>query len=167
MLTRNTQNPPPNSKVMTRIPKVNYAMYNDSKLRGLLAELGLPTYGNRSLLSTRHKEYVNLHNANIDRPHPQSRTDLIRQLERWDATQQTLSRGEKRKELDGKEWGVKCKDDFADLARQARASAKRRKVEHNVSDDAQQQNVEASNGDTANNMGSSIVMSSQEETVAL
>ena len=154
--------PPPNSRAMTPLPKVNYAMYNDSKLRLLLSELGLSTYGNRSLLSARHKEFVNLHNSNIDRPHPQSRAELLRQLERWDATQQTLSRGEKRKDLDGKEWGIKCKDDFQELARRARETAKRRKVEKEVSKE-QGAVVE---GDGMNGEGPSAVISSQE-TVAL
>jgi len=38
-------------------------------------------------------------------------------------------RGEKRKEVDGKEWAAKWGDDFADLARRARESTKRRKTE--------------------------------------
>jgi len=116
-------------RVLTPIPKVNYAMYNETKLRQLLSDLGLPTYGNKVLLSARHKEYVNLHNANIDRRDPQSQRELLRQLERWDATQQALMRGEKRKEVDGKEWAAKWGDDFADLARRARESTKRRKAE--------------------------------------
>lgn len=111
---------------LTPLPKVNYAMFNEPKLRGLLSELGLPTYGNKSLLSARHKEYVNLHNANIDRRHPQSQRELLRQLERWDATQQTVMRGEKRKDFDGKEWASKWGDDFADLAKRARETAKKR-----------------------------------------
>jgi E3 ubiquitin-protein ligase RAD18 len=137
-------------------------MYNDSKLRSLLSELGLSTYGNRSLLSARHKEFVNLHNSNIDRARPQSRAELLRQLERWDATQQTLSRGEKRKDLDGKEWGIKCKDDFQELARRARESAKRRKVEK---DNSKEQGAVVDGGGM-NGEGPSAVKSSQE-TVAL
>jgi len=126
-------------RALTPLPKVNYTMYNETKLRQLLAELGLPTHGNKVLLSARHKEYVNLHNANIDRRHPQSQRELLRQLERWDATQHVLMRGEKRKELDGNEWASKWGDDFADLARRARDTAKRRKTES--------ENAETSNQD--------------------
>ena len=86
----------------------------------------------------------------------------MRQLERWDATQQTLSRGEKRKDLDGKEWGIKCKDDFQELARRARETAKRRKVEKEVS----KEQGAVVDGDGMNGEGPSAVISSQE-TVAL
>jgi E3 ubiquitin-protein ligase RAD18 len=128
-------------------------MYNETKLRQLLAELGLPIHGNKALLSARHKEYVNLHNANIDRRYPQSQRELLKQLERWDATQQVLARGEKRKEVDGKEWAAKWGDDFADLARQARESAKRRKTES------------IQNGEKAKDVSYEEITSSQEGTM--
>jgi E3 ubiquitin-protein ligase RAD18 len=136
------------------LPKLNYAMYNDKQLRAKLSEHALSTYGNKAVLIARHKEYVNVHNANIDRLHPQSRQEILRQMERWDATQQTLVRPEKRKELDGEEWGRRCKSDFEDLARQAKESLKRRKL-------AEQ---------NANGEGTSVAVappkSSQEETIA-
>ena len=53
-----------NTVAATPLPKLNYAMYNETKLRAILAEQGLSTTGNKSLLSARHKEFVNLHNAN-------------------------------------------------------------------------------------------------------
>jgi E3 ubiquitin-protein ligase RAD18 len=105
-------------------------MYNDKTLRSILNDLGLPTYGNRNLLSARHKEYVNLHNANIDRRQPLPQKDLLRELSRWDSTQAQImssSRGEKRR-FDGGEWEERCKDEFAELARRARESAKRKKI---------------------------------------
>ena len=124
-----SRNPP--SKPLNPLPKLNYAMYNDKTLRNILSDLGLPTYGNRALLSARHKEYVNLHNANIDRRHPLPQKELLRELSRWDSTQAQImnsSRGEKRR-FDGGEWEERCKDEFAELARRARESAKRKKVE--------------------------------------
>jgi E3 ubiquitin-protein ligase RAD18 len=111
--------------VGTPLPKLNYAMYNESKLRSMLAEQGLSTIGNKALLSARHKEFVNLHNANIDRRYPLSRQEILKQLEIWDAT---VSRQEKRKELDGVEWGRKFGNSFADLTKLARESMKRRKI---------------------------------------
>lgn len=111
------------------LPKLNYALYNEAKLRLLLTEHGLPTYGNKTLLSARHREYVNLYNANIDRTNPQSRQEILKQLEKWDLTQQTLARQDKRKELDNEEWERKCRDEFSELARLARESGKRQRLE--------------------------------------
>lgn len=126
------RNPPSKSpRSLTPLPKLNYAMYNDKTLRTILSDLGLPTYGNKALLSARHKEYVNLHNANIDRRHPLPQKELLRELNGWDITQAQImnsSKGEKRR-FDGEEWEERCKDEFAELARRARESAKRKKVE--------------------------------------
>ena len=82
------------------LPKLNYSMYNETKSRAMLAEHGLSTTGNKSLLAARHRVFVNLHNVNIDRRYPQSRREILKQLENWDVT---LSRQEKRKELDSVE----------------------------------------------------------------
>jgi len=128
-------------------------MYNEKQLRLKLSENGLSTIGSKAVLITRHKEYVNVYNANIDRLHPQSRQEILRHMERWDATQLNLGRVDKRKELDGEEWGKKCKAEFGALTRQARESAKRRKLaEHSL------------NGETSVAVVSST--SSQEETIA-
>jgi E3 ubiquitin-protein ligase RAD18 len=116
----------------------------------MLSEHGLSTYGTKSQLSARHKEYVNLYNANLDRLHPQSQQELLKQVERWDAIQQTLARGEKRK-IDGEEWGKVYNDTYAALGRQARENLKKRKVEEK---------------ETVNGEGTTVVRSSQEETVA-
>jgi E3 ubiquitin-protein ligase RAD18 len=140
------------------LPKVNYAIHNDKSLRTLLSDLGLPAWGSKSLMSARHKEFVNLHNANIDRRQPRSKKELLRELEKWDETQHTLTRGVKRKELNGEEWGKKCQDDFVELARQARETAKKRKV--------QAQSGEGINEDIHEEKQGKMLLSSQEETVA-
>ena len=153
-LTQSSSSPQNNVQLVKPLPKLNYAMYNDKQLRAKLSEHSLSTYGSKPVLIARHKEYVNVHNANIDRLHPQSRQEIRKHMERWDATQQTLVRPEKRKELDGEEWGRRCKSDFEDLARQAKESLKRRKL-------AEQ---------NANGEGTSVAVappkSSQEETIA-
>jgi DNA repair protein Rad18 len=135
------------------LPKVNYAMCNDAKLRALCSDLGLPTDGNRSVLSARHKEFVNLNNANIDRQHPLPQRELLRQSAQWEATQQTVGRKEMKK-LNGEEWGKQCKDNFAELAKKARETAKKRNVE------------ERPNGDDGKGMREKRLRSSQEETIA-
>lgn len=128
-------------------------MYNEKQLRSKLSENGLSTYGSKAILIARHKEYVNVHNANIDRLNPQSRQEILRQMERWDATQLNLGRMDKRKELNGEEWGKKCKTEFSDLARQARESVKRRKITEQDFNDETSVAVASSK-------------SSQEETIA-
>jgi E3 ubiquitin-protein ligase RAD18 len=121
--------PSPSNRIATTpLPKLNYAMYNETKLRAILAEQGLSTIGNKSILSARHKEFVNLHNANLDRRNPQSRHEILKQLENWDITQQSLPL-KRKQELDGLEWGRKFEESYADLTKTARESvAKRRKV---------------------------------------
>jgi len=129
-------------------------MYNEKQLRAKLSEHGLSTFGSKVVLAARHKEFVNVFNANIDRSHPQSRQELVRHMEQWDATQLNLSRTDKRKELSAEEWGRRCKSEFGDLTRQARESAKRRKVaEQSVNGEAASVTVAPSK-------------SSQEETFA-
>ena len=153
-LIQSSTSPQNNVQLTKPLPKLNYAMYNDKQLRAKLSEHALSTYGSKTVLIARHKEYVNVHNANIDRLHPQSRQEILRHMEQWDATQQTLVRPEKRKELNGEEWGRRCKSDFEDLARQAKESIKRRKL-------AEQ---------SADGEGTSVAVapskSSQEETIA-
>ena len=124
-----------NSVLAPPLPKVNYAMYNETKLRAILAEHGLSTAGNKSLLSARHKEFVNLHNANIDRRNPQSREEILKQLEKWDAIQQSLQL-KRKQELDGVAWGRKFEESYADLTKLARESVtKRRKVVDDTKED--------------------------------
>jgi len=133
---------------LTPLPKVNYALLNETRLRSLLQDLRLPTWGNKAILAARHKEYVNLYNANIDLPAPRPTRDIIAQLERWMAVQQQIqiqsrmaaaSVAEKRKEFDGGEWQRKNKNDFAALARQAKESTKRRKVVEEEKKEEEQQ----------------------------
>jgi hypothetical protein len=67
-----------------------------------------------------------------------------------------MIRGEKRKDLDGDEWGKKCKDDFAELARMARETVKKRKVDV----------AKSGEGTSVEGMRAGRSRSSQEETIA-
>jgi len=122
------------SNTFTPLPKINYTLYSEAKLRTVLNTLSLPTHGNKALLSARHKEYVNLYNANIDRRNPLPQHALLQQIREWEVVQARLSgsaNGEgKRKEIDGVEWGRRFEGDFADLTRRARESTKRQKMDH-------------------------------------
>ena len=136
------------SNTFTPLPKINYTLYSEAKLRSVLSTLSLPTHGNKALLSARHKEYVNLYNANIDRRNPLSQQALLKQIREWEVVQARLSGGAsgegKRKEIDGVEWGRRFEGDFADLARRARESTKRQKMDHQ--DGGEGENVGRENG---------------------
>jgi hypothetical protein len=66
-----------------------------------------------------------------------------------------MSKSEKRK-LDGDEWQRRCKDDFAELARQAKESAKRRKVD-NVQDEEEETERGGSDPETGATNGTSQI----------
>jgi len=95
-----------------------------------------------------------LHNANIDRRHPLPQKELLRELSRWDSTQAQImnsNRSEKRR-FDGGEWEERCKDEFAELARRARESAKRKKVEREENEGGKSsQEVTDTNGTVGTN----------------
>jgi hypothetical protein len=88
------------------------------------------------------------------------------------------TRGEKRR-LDGEDWERKCKDEFTELARRARESAKRKKVD-DIRDEAMEKESSTEEVDgrgqtsetngTIQSYGDERVISSQrsnqEETVA-
>jgi E3 ubiquitin-protein ligase RAD18 len=111
------------------LPKLNYALLKDKDLRNTLSTLGVPNYGNKALMSSRHKEYVNLYNANLDCKNPVPQPELLRRLDTWERTQVRGDGEGKKREIDGEEWEKRYQVDFTDLTRAARESAKRRKIE--------------------------------------
>ncbi|KAK9235827.1 hypothetical protein V1525DRAFT_408805 [Lipomyces kononenkoae] len=72
-------------KPLQRLPKLQYDLFNDTKLRSKLAELGLPTNGSRTQLQQRHSEWVSLWNANIDSNNPKTKRELLRDLNDWES----------------------------------------------------------------------------------
>ncbi|TPX64060.1 hypothetical protein SpCBS45565_g06147 [Spizellomyces sp. 'palustris'] len=70
----------------SRRPKasVPYSLYNESKLRKLLRDDGLPSGGDRSTLIKRHAEWVKRYNANLDHPQPKSDFQVSRELAEWE-----------------------------------------------------------------------------------
>jgi E3 ubiquitin-protein ligase RAD18 len=138
--------PQPIIQKMGPLPTLNYAVCTEKALRTLLAKLDVSTLGNKATLMARHKEYVTLYNANIDRQHPRSLPALRRELERWEAARQSLQK----EELDFGDWHKKRKGEYSELTRLARESAKKRKFE---------------NEDVARSEPPSAIQPSQEEIV--
>jgi E3 ubiquitin-protein ligase RAD18 len=111
------------------LPKLNYALLKDKDLRTTLSNLGIPNYGSKVLMSARHKEYVNLYNANLDCKNPVPPRELLRRLDSWERTRIRPDAEGKKREIDGEEWEKRYQVDFTDLTRVAKESAKRRKIE--------------------------------------
>ena len=104
-----------------------------------MSELGIPNNGPKGLLILRHKEWVNLVNANCDSKTPRSKRDLLRDLDTWDRTQgRPLSNGPSanmisNKDFDGQAWASSHGKDFDKLIADARRNAK--VVKPNKTDD--------------------------------
>ncbi|KAG9251839.1 uncharacterized protein F5Z01DRAFT_662267 [Emericellopsis atlantica] len=125
----------PQQKAKDRLPAVNYSMLKDNALRKRLADLGLSTQGPRTILESRHREFLTLWNANCDAVYPKRKAQLISDLESWERAQRTggANRGTmvKDKEFDGVAWAQKHGDSFKDLVAEAlrnRAVAKSKSI---------------------------------------
>jgi E3 ubiquitin-protein ligase RAD18 len=120
---------------------MNYLISNEKQLHTILALHDL-THGNKPLLSARHKEYVILFNANLDRRDPVPKRELLQQMQVWELWLQGQGgEGEKRKEIDVGEWERRFAGEFSDLVRMVSESTKRRKMEEDKN------NVDERNGD--------------------
>ncbi|KXT13875.1 hypothetical protein AC579_6883 [Pseudocercospora musae] len=119
-----------NSRPQDRINELSYGMLKETALAKKLKEQGLPNFGSKQLLISRHKEWVNIWNANCDSNDPRSRRDLLRDLDVWERTQggkapqgNVLSGSVMRKDFDGASYAKRHHDDFSRLI----ADAKRKK----------------------------------------
>ncbi|KTW27314.1 DNA repair protein rad18 [Pneumocystis carinii B80] len=107
----------------SRLPKLNYALLSESKLRSELKSLGLKISGDKAMLQRRHTEWINLWNANIDSKTPVSKRILLEKLDAWDQMQlKTTSM----KNISDKNWMQTYKTDFDNLIENARQSKKRK-----------------------------------------
>ncbi|KAK9381609.1 uncharacterized protein V2V93DRAFT_367390 [Kockiozyma suomiensis] len=121
------------SKPFQRLPKLQYSLLNESKLRNKLQDLGIPAHGNKQTLQNRHTEWVSLWNANADLTSPKSKTQLLRELSEWEASLTRYAlQGKKEEDLDA--WAMTHKSDFQDLIAIARSSVqKKQKAEEKSS----------------------------------
>ena len=119
---------------MERLPALNYSLLNVSKLRKKLSEIGIPSFGNKQLMERRHKEWLDLVNANCDSDKPRSKQALLKDLEVWERTQgghaPPVSKSDPRvrdKDFDREAWGTTHKADFKQQIANLRAEAARKK----------------------------------------
>ncbi|KAF8463515.1 hypothetical protein BDZ91DRAFT_731782 [Kalaharituber pfeilii] len=120
-----------------RLPKLNYTLLTEKKLREKLVELGIPSNGPKYILQARHTEWVNLFNANRDSRSPKSKKELLNELAVWERT--VLKGGQggagtgagvqvKPTKMPGwsdEKWAKENKESFDELIKRAR---KKRKV---------------------------------------
>lgn len=116
-----------------RLPQTSYSLLKDNALRKKLADLGIPSWGPRSLLIHRHSEWLALWNANCDAKYPRSKQKLLKELDSWERSQGGRSigggsasgeGGVKGKEFESEAWGKRHGKDFRDLVRRAKEGRK-------------------------------------------
>ncbi|KAK9451207.1 uncharacterized protein V1518DRAFT_412841 [Limtongia smithiae] len=111
------------AKQIARLPKLQYGIITEAKLRRTLADLGIPSQGNKQQLQRRHTEWVSIWNANADvaAVARKTKTTLLRELAEWESS---LNRFEEHKPViegdDLKEWGKLHAGSYQDLIAQAR-----------------------------------------------
>ncbi|KAL2829174.1 Postreplication repair E3 ubiquitin-protein ligase rad18 [Aspergillus cavernicola] len=110
-----------------RLPHIHYSILKDTVLRKKLKDLGIPNWGSRALLERRHKEWMNLWNANCDSKTPKRKTELLRELDTWERTQGGMStttpdpsNSVMRKDFDSAGWSADYNTDFKQLIASAR-----------------------------------------------
>ncbi|KAI9873672.1 MAG: E3 ubiquitin-protein ligase rad18 [Pleopsidium flavum] len=121
----------PTIKSVERLPKLNYSLLRENTLKKKLGELGIPSWGPKSLMTRRHTEWVNLWNANCDSSRPRPKRDLLQELDVWERSQGghapnqggVSSGGSSlmRKDFDGAGWAANHDADFKQLIVSARA----------------------------------------------
>lgn len=147
-----------------RINELHYSGMKEQALTKKLKELGIPTWGSKQVMTNRHREWVNIWNANCDSNQPRSKTDLLRDLDIWERTQggsapaqNRLTAGVMRKDFDGGAYSRKHQDDFSRLI----ADARRRKVSSTTTDPTQQDSAT----DNATNLPDPITKANPEAMI--
>ncbi|WFD45804.1 RING-type E3 ubiquitin transferase [Malassezia furfur] len=110
-----------------RLTRPQYQLKSERDLRKMLGSLGLPTQGPKDRLIERHRQWVNVYNANLDAApaNRESLERLRRNLIAWDKNQDEASAHAKDKvatEKQYRSWLHTHRSQYADLAAKARAS---------------------------------------------
>ncbi|WFD37702.1 RING-type E3 ubiquitin transferase [Malassezia japonica] len=125
-----------------RLTRPQYQLKSERDLRKLLSSLDLPSHGNKERLVERHRQWVNLYNANLDAS-PANRESLARlrrHLQAWDRGQDEVASHNKDKvvanERQYQSWLNTHRGHYADLAAQARASLAKKPTPSEPPEDA-------------------------------
>lgn len=119
-----TSNSQPATRPQDRINQLNYSMLTDTAMAKKLKEGGIPNWGNKKLMTNRHREWVNIWNANCDSTQPRTKRELLHDLDVWERTQggkaPTTNSSLMRKDFDGDAHSKLHHDDFSRLIADAR-----------------------------------------------
>ncbi|KAF1821464.1 DNA repair protein rad18 [Dissoconium aciculare CBS 342.82] len=117
----------PQPRPQDRINELHYSSMKDTLFSKKLKDLGIPAWGNKQLMINRHREWVNIWNANCDSATPRTQRELLRDLDVWERTQggrapmpNGLSTNVMRKDFDGAAYSRTHQDEFSKLIADAR-----------------------------------------------
>jgi E3 ubiquitin-protein ligase RAD18 len=117
----------PQPRPQDRINELHYSSMKDSQFSKKLKDLGIPSWGGKQLMINRHREWVNIWNANCDSATPRSQRELLKDLDTWERTQggrapmpSALSSNVMRKDFDGAAYSKNHQDEFSKLIQEAR-----------------------------------------------
>jgi E3 ubiquitin-protein ligase RAD18 len=122
------QIPPPRTLMAQPEPPkrqshLNFSLLPDPKLRHKLRDIGIPLHGTRQQMEARHKQWVNICNANCDSHKPRSKQELLRDLDAWERVQShRTSTTVPLKGLDGDQYRAQHRPQYNHLIQQARES---------------------------------------------
>ncbi|KAK9460931.1 E3 ubiquitin-protein ligase [Lipomyces oligophaga] len=106
--------------VLKALPKIQYGIINESRLRSKLQDLGIPSHGTKPQLQNRHTEWVSIWNANIDSVQPKSKKELLQDLSEWELTVNVPTT--KIANLDSELWNRSYRSEFDLLIARAKQS---------------------------------------------
>jgi E3 ubiquitin-protein ligase RAD18 len=117
----------PQTRSQDRINELHYSGMKDGQFSKKLKDLGIPAWGTKQLMISRHKEWVNIWNANCDSASPRTQRELLKDLDTWERTQggrapmpNGLSTNVMRKDFDGAAYSRNHQDEFSKLIEEAR-----------------------------------------------
>lgn len=125
-----------------KLPKMDFPSLATAKLKSKLSSLKLSTSGTRNQLELRYNQYYLLHNSNLDSSHPVSDLVLRQRLMQWEKSHLAFSNSHggssifgdalSHKSITDKDfpvgaWLEKYHEEFRDLIKKARASARAKK----------------------------------------
>ncbi len=107
-----------------RIHRLQYTLKSDRDLRKLLEDAGLPTTGDREKLTERHRQWVNIWNANLDSTKARrSAAQLKKDLAAWERTRTSAKDHSAHVDKQKTTWVKSNKSQFDDLIQKAKMGA--------------------------------------------
>ncbi|GAC95700.1 hypothetical protein PHSY_003276 [Pseudozyma hubeiensis SY62] len=125
-----------------RLHRPQYNLKSDRDLRKLLDDAGLPTSGDREKLVERHRQWINLWNANLDSTKARrSAGQLRRELAAWERTKSSAKDHSAVVDRQKGSWVKSNKSHFDELIAKARAGVEKDRRLREAPDDGAERNA--------------------------